>query len=75
MPDQGPNSLPRLSADDTGRQRVNSPIFHLQALDGVTAASTSNVVGGNGFTSCAEGGTCPSDRFSFRAFIKDVKSP
>ena len=23
-PDQGPNCLPRLSADDTGRQRVNT---------------------------------------------------
>ena len=24
-PDLGPNCLPRLSADDTGRQRVNEP--------------------------------------------------
>ena len=33
-PDQGPNCLPRLSADDTGRQRVKQAIRMLmQSMD------------------------------------------
>ena len=32
-PDLGPNCLPRLSADDTGRQRVNeSPQFFFRGI-------------------------------------------
>ena len=30
-PDLGPNCLPRLSADDTGRQRVNSGYFDIMS--------------------------------------------
>ena len=30
-PDVGPNCLPRLSADDSGRQRVNIPMFFQSA--------------------------------------------
>ena len=31
-PDLGPNCLPRLSADDTGRQRVHVMFIHLDTL-------------------------------------------